>query len=185
MMPDVIEIKTTVCPDGGFSNCSTLRKAEIYGADIGKSAFSSCARLETIRIIQGSSSSAVRLDNTNAFPTNLKTIFVTTGFLKTYKTATNWVQYADKIYPEGGSYSETVTISVANWVDNAQTVEVVGSTAEARNVIEFVLVDSNGNQIEDVYGLTATQGTMSMIFTCQTVPTEDIQVFIKSTLTNY
>ena len=64
-------------------------------------------------------------------------------------------------------------------------VEVVGSTTEARNVIEFVLVDESGVQIEDIYGLRAFAGVTQMTFACATVPTGDIYVFVKSTLTNY
>lgn len=113
------------------------------------------------------------------------TILVPQESLKKYKTATNWTTVANKIYPIGFNYSATITIPVANWVDNSATVEFIGSTTEVRNNIDFYLVDSNGNKIKDIYGLTATKGAMQMTFTCETVPTEDISIFVVSTLTNY
>ncbi len=116
---------------------------------------------------------------------SLQQILVKSKLVKLYKTATNWTTYADKIYPKNGQYSETVTIPAASWANNSATVEVVGSTSEARNIIEFMLVDADGNQIEDTYGLKATQGTMQMTFTCDVAPLEDIKIFVKSTLTNY
>ena len=121
---------------------------------------------------------------TGEFPHN---IFIKGTYLRDFKTATNWTAYADKIYPIGGNYSETITIPSTAWdsTTNSATVEVVGSTTEARNVIEFVLLDADGKQAEDTYGLKGTQGTMQMTFTCEEIPTEDIKLYIISTLTNY
>lgn len=114
-----------------------------------------------------------------------KPVFVYSKYLRQYKTKTNWVARANYIYPVGGVYTETVTIPVSSWSNNSATIEVVGSTNETRNVVEFMLVDVDGNQIEDTYGLKAVQGTTQMTFTCNIVPTEDIYMFVKSTLTNY
>lgn len=189
-----------------FRNCNQLYSVKL-SRNVNKLdtyAFYGCRKLTKLEIPEGTETFTISnnaipsvtdltikkevpavLASTNALPANLEIIRVPSSNLYSYKTGSNWSEYADKIYPIGGQYSETVTIPAANWVDNAQNVEVVGSTNETRNIIEFMLVDVNGNQIEDVYGLTATQGTTSMTFTCQTVPTEDLQVFIKSTLTNY
>ena len=108
------------------------------------------------------------------------------------KTATNWATYANQIYPIGGQYSEIVTIASADWTLNSQTnlyeatATVVGATNESRNILDWSLVDSNGVQIEDTYGLGAkSQGSMSITFTAQTVPTSSIYIFVNSTLTNY
>lgn len=118
----------------------------------------------------------------------LKNIFIDSKRLKELKQKTNWTAYADKIYPIGGIYTETITITPEEWGAEAKTavVEVVGATSEERNVIEYTLVNEYGAEIENAYGITAeSQGTMTIVFTCETVPTEDVHLFIKSTLTNY
>lgn len=117
----------------------------------------------------------------------LKQIIVPTRYLKTAKTATNLTNYADKIYPEGGNYSETIAISASSWdtSTNTVTVEAVGATSEDRNIITWN-VSSGGVQVENTYGLKCTaQGTMSLTFSCETIPTEDVEISVRYMLTNY
>lgn len=194
-----------------FQNCTKLREVELCRniERINTGAFSSCNQLTELtipedgyytptltidsqaipnvkKLIIKKKSSLVVLSNINAL-TNAELIFVPSTLLGDYKTATNWLNFADKIYPIDGNYSETITIPVAAWENGASAVivQVAGSTSEERNIIEFMLVDADGKQIEDIYGLSATQGTTQMTFTCQTKPAQDIHIFIKSTLTNY
>ena len=185
---NLIDLKTNICYTQTYSGCTNLTNVELVDVGVGTNAFESCNNLKTIKMTQRSNETSIKaMSGSTGFGTNtnVETIFVRKDLLKSYKTGTNWVQYADKIYPHGGQYSETVTLPVANWVDNAQTVEVIGATAELRNDINIYLVDENGKKIKDTYGLTFTQGTMGMTFECETLPTEDIQVFVVSNLTNY
>ena len=120
-------------------------------------------------------------------PHRVNTILVPYANLQTYKAKTNWVTYADFIYPKGGNYSETITIPVSSWdtSTNTVTVEAVGATSEDRNVITWS-VSSGGVQVENTYGLKCTaQGTMSLTFSCETIPTEDVEVSVQYVLTNY
>ena len=131
------------------------------------------------------------IDN-GAFRENVDVFFVPYNYLQQYKTKTNMTQYANKIYPIGGQYSETVTIADTDWTLNSTTnlyeatATVVSATNESRNILDWSLVDSSGNQIEDTYGLGASaQGSMSITFTAQTAPTDTIYISVQSTLTNY
>lgn len=115
------------------------------------------------------------------------TILVPYTKLRDFKVATNWTKKADKIYPEGGTYSETITIPSTAWdtTTNTATVEAVGATSEARNVITW-FTSSGGSQVENTYGLKCTaQGTMQLTFSCETIPTEDVEVSVSYMLTNY
>lgn len=117
----------------------------------------------------------------------VKVYFVLPASLKAYKTATNWAAYADKIYPIGGNYNETITIPASSWdtTTNTVTVEAVGATSEDRNIITWN-VSNGGVQVENTYGLKCTaQGTMSLTFSCETIPTEDVEISVRYMLTNY
>lgn len=123
----------------------------------------------------------------NIYAANADTMFVPYKSLKSYKTKTNLTQNANKIYPVGGNYSETLTIPSTSWDTSTNTVivEAVGSTTEARNIITWN-VSSGGVQTENTYGLKCTaQGTMSLTFSCETIPTEDVEVSVRYMLTNY
>ena len=182
---------------GAFRNCYTIRKITLIGKNnISSSAFGGNSRLKTIII-------KPQYYNNNYYITSLRgslgsnlpsdlVILVPYYQLSDYKTATNWTTYANQIYPIGGQYSETVTIASNAWTLNSQTnlyeatATVVGATNESRNILDWSLVDSNGNQIEDTYGLGASaQGSMSITFTAQTAPTDAIYISVQSTLTNY
>ena len=135
--------------------------------------------------------SAMNIDKTQ-YTLRVLHYFLPSEVISRYKTATNWVSYANQIYPIGGQYSETVTIADTDWTLNSQTnlyeatPTVIGATNESRNILDWSLVDSNGVQIEDTYGLGASaQGSMSITFTAQTAPTSTIYISVQSTLTNY
>ena len=118
---------------------------------------------------------------------DVSTFLVPYSALLNYKTGTNWTSHANKIYPIGGNYSETITIPSSTWdtTTNTATVEAVGATSEARNVITW-FTSSGGSQVENTYGLKCTaQGTMQLTFSCETIPTEDIEVSVSYMLTNY
>lgn len=138
--------------------------------------------VKTLEIISDNDVTASSAPDSNEY---IENYFVPKEKLRYYKTATNWVTVADKIYPHGGKYSETITLPVSNWSGNSQTVEVVGSTAESRNNIDIYIVDENGKKIKDSYGITFTKGTMQMTFECETLPDKDLLIYVVSTLTNF
>ena len=82
-----------------FRSCSGLTSVSFPNAtSIGNSAFNSCSSLTTIYV--GTNTSTIcKLSNTNAFNkcTNLTNIYVPASLVDSYKSATNWSSYADKI----------------------------------------------------------------------------------------
>ena len=82
-----------------FHNCSSLTSVAFPNAiRIGDNAFDSCSSLTTIYV--GTNTSTVcTLSNTNAFNncTKLANIYVPASLVDSYKSATNWSNYADKI----------------------------------------------------------------------------------------
>ena len=178
-----------------FYQCRLLTKVTISNLNsISGNMFNECNGLKTFKIEKSKDASLITTLS-GSLGSNLPSdlvILVPHNLLNSYKTATNWSSYANQIYPIGGQYSETLYIYTNNWTLNSQTnlyeatVTVVGATNESRNVIEYSLVDSSGNQIEDTYGLGASaQASRSITFTAKTVPTSTIRIFVKSTLTNY
>ena len=85
--------------DGAFYSCRSLTSASFPNAtSIGSDAFYKCSSLTTIYV--GTNTSTVcTLSNTNAFNncTNLSNIYVPASLVNSYKSATNWSRYADKI----------------------------------------------------------------------------------------
>lgn len=131
---------------------------------------------------------------TGPFVTSKRTILVPYSSLRSYKSNSAWSRfgYIDRTYPIGGTYSEVVTITSDMWtLDSASqkylaTPEVVGSTTEERNELSWYCININNVQTENVHKISAiTQGSMSMTFSCDTQPPEDIRVRVVSTLTNY
>ena len=185
--------------NSAFRNNSFLQKAVFYKgvntASLGSTMFTSCTNLKTIIIkhpIDANNYIYTFGGNLGSGLSSDLVILVPYDCLSLYKTATNWSTYANQIYPIGGQYSETVTIEDTDWTLNSQTnlyeatATVVGATNESRNILDWSLVDSNGVQIEDTYGLGASaQGSMSITFTAQTAPTSTIYISVQSTLTNY
>ena len=84
---------------GAFYNCSNLTSASFPNAtSIHNDAFSSCSSLTTIYV--GTNTSTVcTLSSTAAFNgcTNLTNIYVPASLVDSYKSATNWSNYASKI----------------------------------------------------------------------------------------
>ena len=82
-----------------FRDCSNLTKLSFPEVtSIGSSAFQSCSKLTTIYV--GTNTSTVcTLSSTNAFNdcTNLTNIYVPASLVDSYKSATNWSNYASKI----------------------------------------------------------------------------------------
>ena len=82
-----------------FNSCSNLTELSFPNAtSIGNYAFSYCSSLTTIYV--GTNTSTVcTLSNTNAFNncTKLTNIYVPASLVDSYKSATNWSSFADKI----------------------------------------------------------------------------------------
>ena len=176
----VTEIET-----GTFQACLNLKSITIPDSvtKIGGTAFNACNSLKTVFVLPITPPTFKNLSDFKY----VKQFFMQAESLKQYKTATNWTTFADKIYPKGGTYSETITIPSTAWdtATNTATVEVVGSTTEARNVITW-FTSNGGSQVENTYGLKCTaQGTMQLTFSCETIPTEDVEVSVSYMLTNY
>ena len=85
--------------DSTFRSCSGLITASFPNAtSIGYGAFYSCSKLTTIYV--GTNTSTVcTLSSTSAFTdcTNLASIYVPANLVNSYKSATNWSSYANKI----------------------------------------------------------------------------------------
>ena len=80
-----------------FNTCSALTSVSFPAAtSIGYYAFYSCSKLTTLYI--GTESDTVcTLSNTNAIPSNVTDIYVPEALVDSYKTATNWSSFANKI----------------------------------------------------------------------------------------
>ena len=124
-----------------FYVCSNLTNISLPNAtSIGGSAFQSCSSLTTIYV--GTNTSTVcTLSNTNAFNncTNLTNIYVPFSLVDSYKSATNWSNYADKIQPYEQP-AECINLSItADDVIGNQTSTTIYYTAECTYTKEGVL----------------------------------------------
>ena len=83
--------------DYAFYSCSKLTSVSLPAAtSIGNFAFESCSALTTLYI--GTESDTVcTLSSTNAIPSSVTDIYVPEALVESYKTATNWSSFADKI----------------------------------------------------------------------------------------
>ena len=83
--------------DSAFRICSALTSVSLPSAtSIGNNALRSCSALTTLYI--GTESDTVcTLSNIDAIPSNVTDIYVPVDLLDSYKTATNWSSFADKI----------------------------------------------------------------------------------------
>ena len=87
-----------------FTNCQNVKKIKLpllSGSTIGGSCFDNCYWLDTL-VLGGDTLNP--LANTNAFRNagihgNGLSVYVPDNLVDTYKTATNWTAYADKIKP--------------------------------------------------------------------------------------
>ena len=86
--------------DYAFGNCSRLTSVDFPNAtSIGAQAFYNCSRLTSIKL---ASSQVVTLGSANAFErtpfsNGAGSIYVPDELVESYKTATNWVTYANQI----------------------------------------------------------------------------------------
>ena len=80
-----------------FNSCSSLTSVSFPKAkSIGTYAFYNCSKLTTIYV--GTESNTVcTLKNTNAIPSSVTDIYVPEALVDSYKSATNWSSFADKI----------------------------------------------------------------------------------------
>ena len=80
-----------------FGTCSALTSVSLPAAtSIGGYAFYNCSKLTTLYI--GTESDTVcTLSSTNAIPSSVTDIYVPEALVDSYKTATNWSSFADKI----------------------------------------------------------------------------------------
>lgn len=82
--------------------------------------------------------------------------------------------------------TRTVTLTAAGWTDKAQTVTCEGVAADEAKQQIIVMPASKD---ESVWGAAAvrcvSQAENSLNFTCSTVPTEDISVYVNITQTSY
>lgn len=198
----IIPETITNISDIAFSLCSSLISIKLPNnvTKLGSSAISSCISLANIILPNSLKSIDIcALDGcqslttvtikattpptiqTSIFSNTVQTYEVPHQSLQRYKQATNWSTYADKIYPIGGNYSETITIPSTAWDSETKTVtvEAVGATSEARNLIIPSVQGANDNNVR-----CTAQGTMTLTFTCDTVPTEDTVVDVSYILTN-
>ena len=137
-----------------FSSCSKLTEVSIPNAtSIDSSAFSYCGNLTTIYV--GTNTSTVcTLSNTNAFTncSKLTNIYVPANLVDSYKSATNWSSFADRIVatpmPIGGKIFYDAG-------DNGAT---------------YTFYDSNGNVINDT-SISGLQNAVS--YTVEGTPSSD------------
>ena len=82
---------------GAFRGCSSLTSVSFpLVTSIGSAAFNGCSSLTTIYV--GTESDTVcTLSSTNAIPSSVTDIYVPASLVDSYKSATNWSSYADKI----------------------------------------------------------------------------------------
>ena len=86
-----------VIGSAAFRSCSALTSVSFPSAtSIGSYAFYSCSALTTLYI--GTESDTVcTLSSTNAIPSSVTDIYVPDALVESYKTATNWSSFANKI----------------------------------------------------------------------------------------
>ena len=102
---NIVEHKITELEDNkidiirnyAFYYCSSLTSVSFPNVtSIGEDAFNGCSGLTTIYV--GTESDTVcSLSSTNAIPSSVTDIYVPASLVDSYKSATNWSNYADKI----------------------------------------------------------------------------------------
>lgn len=123
---DYVSETVTVISENSFSGYSTLKTVTASARTIGEYAFSSCANLSVVDLTQTTgmvtiysnafsgcqrlkhliirSDTVANLSNTSALQSTpiaigIGGIYVPTNLVDSYKSATNWSQFADSIYP--------------------------------------------------------------------------------------
>ena len=93
-------------------------------------------------------------------------------------TANN--QAAPKSYVDSlAATSTTITLTASGWSSNAQTVTVNGVLATGQNVHLSPTSKADGDAWAAARCWCTTQGSDSLNFTCETVPTQDIELNIE------
>ena len=137
-----------------FESCSKLTSVSFPNATrIGSHAFESCSKLTTIYV--GTNTSTVcTLSSTSAFNncTNLTNIYVPANLVDSYKSATNWSNFANKIV------ADTIPIGGKIFYDAGDN----GAT--------YTFYDSDGNVINDT-SISGLQNAVS--YTVEGTPSSD------------
>jgi len=72
----------------------------------------------------------------------------------------------------------SITIPAADWVADEQTVTVTGVTAD--NEVDVIIeTQANGDLWADANIYVISQGIDTLTFTCETTPTDDIQIKVR------
>lgn len=93
-------------------------------------------------------------------------------------TATN-VQDAIEEVAEKVPTSTTITLAASGWYSNAQTVTVSGVKATGQNVRLSPVTKADADAWASAGCWCTAQGANSLTFTCETVPTQDIQLNVE------
>ena len=178
-----------------FQNCSSLTSASFPNAtSIGNTAFYKCSNLTTIYV--GTNTSTVcTLSSTNAFNNcaNLTNIYVPALLVDSYKSATNWSRYADKIKPYEQPV-ECITLSItADDVTGRATSTTIYYAAEWTYSIKGVLQEGTmvftGKEISESFAQNTSttntvQRTVSFTYFGKTATTTITQgVWINQSIT--
>lgn len=84
-------------------------------------------------------------------------------------------QYVDALKP----LARTITLTAAGWSSNAQTVTVSGvSATETAQLITPTPAKASQSAYYEAGIMCTNQGTNSLTFTCQTVPTSNLTVYV-------
>ena len=181
--------------NGAFYGCSSLTSVSFpLVTSINDHAFDSCSSLTTIYV--GTNTSTVcTLSNTNAFSncTNLANIYVLASLVDSYKSATNWSSYADKIQMYEQPV-ECIALSItADDVIGNETSTTVYYTAECTyskgGVLQEGTMEFTGKAISSSFAqntsMTSTvQRTISFTFFGKTATTTITQgVWVNQSIT--
>ena len=71
----------------------------------------------------------------------------------------------------------SLTIPAASWVDNAQTLTVLGVTAT--NEVDIIIETQVDGDLWADANIYVTQNVDELIFTCETTPTNDIEIKVR------
>lgn len=86
----------TVIDSSAFAECTRLEVARFDKVErINSQAFESCTMLKDLYL-----GTECLLDNANAIPKTIENIYVPAELVEKYQTATNWIEFADKIKAE-------------------------------------------------------------------------------------
>ena len=151
----------TIIRDYAFYYCSKLTSVKLpVVASIGIHAFSDCSELTTMYI--GTESSTVcTLSNTNAIPSNITNIYVPAELVDSYKTATNWSSFADKIqsYETPVScQSLTITAEDVPWYETSAKIHYEAvCTYSIEGMMQTGTKVFKGTAVSDTFGTNPSE----------------------------